>query len=109
MRKRQVVAILMAVVGMLAFRCGADAANFTCPAPNLIECVPAKKLIGGWRDNNSLATGNAFAPNNQCANVIPLPHGKIRLLCCYTKCGVFLRDVVAKSCTKPTESEFTCQ
>ena len=101
--------VLAVILTVVAFGRGADAANFTCPAPSLIDCVPAKKLIGGWRDNNSMATGNAFGPNNQCANVIPLPNGKIRLLCCYTKCGVFLRDVVAKSCTKPSESEFVCQ
>ncbi|HUI96129.1 MAG TPA: hypothetical protein VLX44_10275 [Xanthobacteraceae bacterium] len=96
------------VLSLLLLPCGADAASYTCPAPNQINCVPATKVIGPWHDNNSQATGNAFGPNNQCANVIPLPGGKIRLLCCYTKCGVFLRDVVAKRCTKPSESEFTC-
>jgi hypothetical protein len=97
------------VLSLLSLPCGVDAANYACPAPDQINCVPVKKLIGGWRDNNSQATGNAFGPNNQCANVIPLPGGKVRLVCCYTRCGVFLRDVVAKQCTKPSESAFTCE
>jgi hypothetical protein len=97
------------LLSLLSLPSGANATNYNCPAPNQINCVPAKKIIGGWRDNGSVATGNAFGPNNQCSNVVPLPGGKVRLVCCYTMCGVFLRDVVAKSCTKPSESEFTCQ
>ena len=96
------------VLGLLSLACSANAANYSCPAPNQINCVPVKKVIGPWHDNGGQTTGNAFTPNNQCANVIPLPGGKVRLLCCYSKCGVFLRDVVAKQCTKPSESEFTC-
>ncbi len=86
----------------------AMAATYTCPAPQNINCVPAVKQIGGWRDNNSQATGNSFGPNSQCANVIPLGPGRQRLLCCYVKCGVFLRDVRAASCTKISESQFDC-
>jgi hypothetical protein len=88
---------------------GAGAANYACPAPNMINCVPVKKTIGPWKDNGGMMTGNTFAPNNTCANVINLPNGMIRLLCCYTHCGVFLRDVRAKECKKTSESEFTCE
>ena len=76
---------------------------------NLINCVPADKTIGAWKDNGGMMTGNTFGPNNQCANVIPLPTGEKRLLCCYTKCGVFLQDVKATECTKTSESEFVCK
>ena len=54
-------------------------------------------------------TGNSFAPNDQCANVIKLSASKQRLLCCYVKCGVFIHDVHAKACTKVSESEFNCE
>ena len=83
--------------------------ELSCPAPNQINCVAVKKTIGPWKDNGGMTTGNTFGPNSQCANVINLPSGMKRLLCCYTKCGVFIRDVKAKECTKPSESEFNCE
>jgi hypothetical protein len=97
------------ILTVLGFARVADAANYTCPAPNMINCVPVNKTIGPWKDNGGMMTGNAFAPNNQCGNVDNLPNGQKRLLCCYTKCGVFLQDVKATECTKTTESEFVCK
>ncbi len=101
--------LLTMLLTVLPWAGAAQAATYTCPAPNLINCVPVKKKIGAWRDNGSMATGNTFSPNNTCANIIKLPNGRIRLVCCYTKCGVFLRDVRARECTKPSESEFNCE
>jgi hypothetical protein len=92
-----------------SFAMAAIAQTFDCPPPQQINCVPAVKSVGGWKDNNSQATGNSFGANDQCANVIKLAPNKQRLLCCYAKCGVFLRDVNATSCTKTSESQFTCQ
>ena len=97
------------ILTVLGFAQAADAANYTCPAPNMINCVPVNKTIGPWKDNGGMTTGNTFGPNNQCANVINLPSGEKRLLCCYTKCGVFYQDVKATECTKTTESEFVCK
>ncbi len=103
-----VLLTVLAVLAVLAWARGAQAATYTCPAPSLINCVPVKKVIGAWRDNGGMTTGNTFSPNSVCANVIPLSKGRVRLLCCYAKCGVFLRDVKANACTKPSESEFSC-
>jgi hypothetical protein len=97
------------ILTVLGFAQAADAANYTCPAPNMINCVPANKTIGPWKDNGGMTTGNTFGPNNQCGNVDNLPNGQKRLLCCYTKCGVFYQDVKATECTKTTESEFVCK
>jgi hypothetical protein len=99
-------ACILTVLGW-AYR--AQAADYTCPPANQIDCVPVKKTIGPWNDNGSMATGNTFGPNNQCANVINLPNGDKRLVCCYTKCGVFLQDVKATECTKTSESQFVCK
>jgi hypothetical protein len=85
------------------------AATFDCPAPALIKCVPAVTNIGGWRANGGQMTGNAFESNSQCGNVDKLSPTKQRLLCCYEKCGVFYRDVTAKTCTKVSESQFNCE
>jgi hypothetical protein len=98
------VVVLMSV----AFAPMAVAANFACPPANNIRCVPAVKTISGWTDNGGQTTGNSFMPNSECANVIKLSATKQRLLCCYTKCGVFFRDVTASSCTKTSQSEFSC-
>jgi len=84
------------------------AATYNCPQPQQINCVPAVKSIAGWHDNGGQMTGNSFTPNNQCANVIRLSADRQRLLCCYEKCGVFLRDVKAATCTKVSESQFDC-
>jgi len=86
----------------------AKAETFNCPPPQDIRCVPAVTHIGDWVDNGGQETGNTFGPNNQCANVIHLGANDQRLLCCYTKCGVFLRDVKSSSCEKISESQFTC-
>lgn len=84
------------------------AASFTCPAPSQINCIPAINSIGGWKANGGQMTGNTFAPNNQCANVIVLPNNANRLLCCYTKCGVFIMDVPFTRCSKVNQSRFIC-
>jgi hypothetical protein len=83
--------------------------RYMCPMPSQINCVPAAATIGPWQANGGQMTGNTFGPNNQCANVITLTPAKQRLLCCYTKCGVFIQDVPAKHCTKLNESTFSCQ
>jgi hypothetical protein len=93
---------------LAAFASAATAASFNCPPPQQINCVPAVKNVGGWSDNGGQTTGNTFVPNNQCANVIPLSGNRQRLLCCYAKCGVFIRDVRARSCTKISESVLDC-
>ena len=85
------------------------ASRYMCPAPTQINCVPAVATIGPWQANGGQMTGNTFGPNNQCANVITLSPDKQRLLCCYTKCGVFTQDVPAKHCTKLNQSAFSCQ
>jgi hypothetical protein len=100
---------VVCIAALLGATNGGAAADFECPAPNAINCVPAVKSIAGWTDNKGQKTGNSFAPNEQCANIIDLPGGKKRLVCCYTNCGVFTRDVQAKSCAKKGQSHFTCQ
>jgi hypothetical protein len=107
MSKHHLVAFAC-ILTVLGFTPAANAADYTCPAPGQIDCVPVKKQIGAWKDNGSMATGNAFGPNNQCANVINLPNGQKRLVCCYNKCGVFLQDVTATECTKTSQSTFVC-
>jgi hypothetical protein len=87
----------------------AIAADYNCPAANNITCVPAQKTVGAWRDNGGMSTGNTFAPNSRCANVINLPNGQKRLLCCYSHCGVFLQDVPASACSKTSVSHFACR
>lgn len=87
----------------------AVAETYTCPTAEEVRCVPATSTIGPWQANGGQMTGNTFAPNNQCANVISMGPDTQRLLCCYQKCGVFLRDVRAKSCTKVSESQFDCR
>lgn len=107
--RNSLFAAVVCIPALLGLTVAARAATYTCPAPNLVNCVPATKAIGAWKDNGSMKTGNTFAPNSTCANVINLPNGKKRLLCCYTCCGVFYQDVSAKTCTKTSESEFSCE
>jgi len=97
------------VLMLLGWAGGAQATDYTCPAANLVNCEPAQKKIGAWNDNGGMMTGNTFAPNNMCANVIDLPNGMKRLLCCYKKCGFFYQDVKATECTKTSESQFSCK
>ena len=85
------------------------AGRYICPQPSQINCVPTPTTIGPWQANGGQMTGNTFGLNSQCANVITLTPAKQRLLCCYTKCGVFIQDVPAKHCTKLNESAFSCQ
>jgi hypothetical protein len=108
MSKHHLVAFAC-ILTVLGFTPAANAADYTCPAPGQIDCVPVNKQIGAWKDNGGMTTGNSFMPNNQCANVINLPSGQKRLLCCYVKCGVFYQDVTAAECTKVRESAFTCR
>jgi len=108
MSKNHVVAFAC-VLTLLGSVYGAQAAQYNCPAPNAVTCVPAQKTIGAWNDNGGMMTGNTFAPNNSCANLANLPNGMKRLFCCYTKCGVFLQDVQANRCTKNGVSQFSCE
>jgi len=99
-------------IGAAVSACLATAAiaeTFMCPQPSQINCVPAVTTIGPWQHNGGQMTGNTFGPNSQCANVIKLGPTSQRLLCCYTKCGVFLRDVPARICTKVSPSQFDCR
>jgi hypothetical protein len=107
MSKCHVVAFacILALLGSVR---SADAAEYTCPAASAVTCVPVQKTIGAWKDNGGMMTGNTFSPNNTCANVINLPNGMKRLLCCYAHCGVFFQDVQASQCTKTSVSQFSC-
>lgn len=107
MRARLLAALC--VGAFVAAGTSAVAATYICPPPQQINCVPATMNVAGWQHNGGQMTGNTFAPNNQCANVIRLGPMSQRLLCCYTKCGVFLRDVNARMCTKQSESQFECR
>ena len=86
----------------------AAAVSYVCPPPSQVNCVPAVLNIGPWQHNGGQMTGNTFMPNNQCANVINTGPTTQRLLCCYTKCGVFIRDVNSRICKKVSEREFLC-
>ena len=108
MRAKLLVGLVVGALASASFSSAAVAGTFICPQPNQINCVPAVKSIAGWHDNGGQTTGNSFTPNNQCANVIKLNAHRQRLLCCYEKCGVFLRDVRATSCSKVSESQFDC-
>jgi len=105
-RKSVAFACLLALLGSVR---AAEATDYYCPAANAVTCVPVQKTIGPWKDNGGMSTGNTFALNNTCANVINLPNGMKRLVCCYTHCGVFLQDVRANQCTKNSENQFACE
>ncbi len=106
--KKLSVVLLTLVLLSIVFAQFVSAAEYGCPNPAQVKCVPAETKIGPWTHNGGQMTGNTFAPNNQCANVISLPGGKSRLLCCYSKCGVFTQDVPQQKCTKTSESNFAC-
>jgi hypothetical protein len=108
MKKLSVALLTMMLLSLVAVQF-VSAADYACPDPSQVKCVPASTTMGAWTHNGGQMTGNTFAPNNQCANVISLPDGKTRLLCCYTKCGVFIQDVPSKTCRKTSESKFTCR
>ncbi|MBF0360678.1 MAG: hypothetical protein HQK49_06690 [Oligoflexia bacterium] len=95
------------VLSVIAFQV-VNAAEFNCPAPSQVNCVPAVNSIGAWFANGGQATGNTFMANNQCANVIHMSNNQSRLVCCYSKCGVFLLDVPYVRCVKRTQSHFIC-
>lgn len=109
MRVKLLSALFVSAVVTACLSTSAVAATYLCPPPQQINCVPAIKTIGDWHDNNGQTTGNSYTPNNQCGNVFTLNPNTQRLLCCYTKCAVFLRDVPAKSCMKVSESRFECR
>jgi hypothetical protein len=108
MNRRICLALSASVLMLAGFAPTAMAVTFTCPAPQSVNCVPATSPINGWRTNGGQMTGNSFSPNNQCLNTTPLGPNRQRLLCCYQKCGVFVRDVKARNCTKISESQFDC-
>ena len=86
----------------------ASAAQFFCPTQRKVNCVPAMTRIGDWFANGGETTENTYMSNNQCANVIAMPNNSSRLVCCYTKCGVFLLDVPFQNCVKMDQSHFNC-
>ena len=51
------------ILTVLGFAQAADAANYTCPAPNMINCVPVNKTIGPWKDN--AAVKSAITPPDE--------------------------------------------
>jgi hypothetical protein len=103
---------LLLFVGLLVLSAtsaqNASAEVYSCPSPTLVKCIPTVNTIGTWTHNGGQMTGNTFAPNNQCANVITLPNQDSRLFCCYTKCGVFFMDVPYK-CRKLSQVRFACE
>ncbi len=99
----------LTVMSLVFAGTGFGAESYVCPAPNEVRCVPAQTSLGGWTHNGGQMTGNTFAPNNQCANVIKLPNSQSRLMCCYTKCGVFYQDVDSTRCKKTSERHFLCE
>ena len=109
MRTRGSLALVGGVVLSTAIVAAAAAETFMCPQPQQVNCVPAAAQIDGWRTNGGQMTGNSFAPNSECANVVDLGPASKRLVCCYAKCGVFIRDVKATACAKVSESQFDCQ
>ena len=108
MRASIITTLLAATVTAAGLFTAAAAGGYVCPPPQDIKCVPAVQTIGPWQHNGGQMTGNTFMPNNQCANVIKTGPTTQRLVCCYAKCGVFLRDVQAKVCRKLSEREFEC-
>lgn len=109
MRAKLLTALFAGTVAAAVLSTSAIAEMYICPPPNQINCVPAVMSIDGWQHNGGQMTGNTFAPNNQCANVITLGPTSQRLLCCYTKCGVFIRDVPARICRKIGDARFDCR
>jgi hypothetical protein len=92
--------------GQGTFSTGAE--SYDCPSPEKITCVPTAKQVDGWTHNGGSVKGNSFASSDQCANVISLDGTSQRLVCCYTKCGIFTRDVGFKDCQKTSLSHFEC-
>lgn len=107
--KKSLFAFVGALVLFVTAGQFAMAADYTCPSPDQVKCIPAQPVLGDWEANGGQMTGNTFAPNSQCANVIQLSPTSSRLLCCYVKCGVFIKDVAHRTCRKSDQSHFTCQ
>ena len=99
----------LSVLALLAFSGTASAALINCPPPSAVNCIPAVNSLLGWTANGGQMTGNSFSPNSQCANLIRLGGGLQRLVCCYSKCGVFLRDIRANRCQKINVGSFVCE
>jgi hypothetical protein len=97
---------VMCIIAYVNGSSGAMAQTYSCPPPDMIGCVPTPPVIGDWRNNGGIKKGNSFA--SSCANVVGLPGGMQRLLCCYANCGVFIRDVRASNCWKVNEAQFSC-
>jgi hypothetical protein len=85
-----------------------DTQSYDCPSPEKITCLPTAKQVDGWTHNGGSVKGNSFASSDQCANIISLDGTSQRLVCCYTKCGIFTRDVGFKDCQKTSLSHFEC-
>jgi hypothetical protein len=109
MRAKLLAILFAGAVASVGLSMPAVAAVYMCPQPQQINCVPAVMSVGGWQHNGGQTTGNTYSPNSQCSNVVRLGPDSQRLVCCYTKCGVFLRDVRAAMCTKVSESQFDCR
>jgi hypothetical protein len=108
--------ILISCASLIIFSAAAapvpSVTTFVCPSPDQVKCIPTDSVLmtpsGEWQANGGQMTGNTFAPDNQCANMIALPNSQTRLVCCYTKCGVFLLDVPYAQCIKQTRYRFIC-
>ena len=48
------------ILTALGFAQAANAANYTCPAPNMINCVPADKTIGAWKDSHRIPRRSVY-------------------------------------------------
>jgi len=81
---------------------------FNCPAPSTVFCTPSPTTNGIWTGNGAGVYETSFAPNDQCANIIQLSASSSRLFCCYSTCSVFYVDVGYASCSKNSQSEFSC-
>ena len=60
------------ILTVLGFAGAADAANYTCPAPNLIKGVPADKTIGLERQRRHDDRQHVRAEQSMCQRDPPL-------------------------------------
>ena len=103
------ILLILSSLFILSSSVYADLARYSCPSPEQVKCVPSDTTLGMWKHNGGQMTGNTFAANNQCANIIALSSSESRLFCCYTKCGVFYVDVKHNKCSKLSQSIFRCE
>jgi len=100
--------LAIVVFFLAALVASASAASFSCSDPSTFHCYPQPTVSGSWSANGGGSSVTGYMNNNQCANVIPLGNGSSRLFCCYVPCGVYYQDVAYATCTKDSQSSFTC-